>query len=288
MTLFAHELRRWKTVREASARVKKFLGDYRSEIMTPFERQVVRFGMPFYRWSRFNIPLQVEQLLLSNKNRAKMLGLLRGARAFNPTDVDLVDLPAEIDPWIRDSAGVPVRRNPDTGELEFFIAENWLPSVDLDNVLATNSMAKFLASQAWPLITKTFETAIGQTVTGKPLRGKQEEFLGQVMDANVVNWLKTLRLFTWLDKMDPLSKFYPGRQRGKLSTREKILMNLGITIARFNQPRGEMNLETRQLDQLRQNIGVVRAHEEGKRKAEREAEIKRLTAEKKKRLRGGD
>jgi hypothetical protein len=59
--LFFDRLHKGDSLEQAAAVVDKFLFDYSD--LTDFERRVARRIMPFYTWSRKNIPLQVEQLL---------------------------------------------------------------------------------------------------------------------------------------------------------------------------------------------------------------------------------
>jgi len=49
--------------RGAAMQVKKFLFDYTDEGLTEFEREGMKRIMPFYSWTRNNLPLQLEQLL---------------------------------------------------------------------------------------------------------------------------------------------------------------------------------------------------------------------------------
>src|SRR3990167_7258573 len=58
---FIDKLEKGSDVNEAAMSVKKFLFDYGD--LTNFEKQVMKRMMPFYTWSRKNIPLQVEQLI---------------------------------------------------------------------------------------------------------------------------------------------------------------------------------------------------------------------------------
>ena len=60
--LFINELYKGNSFQGALEQVNKFHFDYGKEAMTPFENDIVKRFIPFYTWSRNNIPLQLEQI----------------------------------------------------------------------------------------------------------------------------------------------------------------------------------------------------------------------------------
>lgn len=71
-------LRKGMTPIEAMRRTFKYLFDY--DEITPFEREVLARLIPFYRWMRFNIPLQIQTFLT---NPQKYLKTARAIQAIN-------------------------------------------------------------------------------------------------------------------------------------------------------------------------------------------------------------
>ncbi len=61
IALFFDQLKKGKNYDEAAAHVQKYLFDYGD--LAPFERDVLKRAMPFYTWSRKNIPLQLEAIV---------------------------------------------------------------------------------------------------------------------------------------------------------------------------------------------------------------------------------
>ena len=60
LTLFIDGLEKGMSPEAAALRVQKFLFDYTE--MSPFERSVLKLAIPFYAFSRKNLPLQIEML----------------------------------------------------------------------------------------------------------------------------------------------------------------------------------------------------------------------------------
>src|SRR3990167_10949453 len=63
LPLFLDRIAKGDNFDEAMKMVYKYHFDYAPEALTPFERNVMRRLIPFYRWARGNIPLQIESLV---------------------------------------------------------------------------------------------------------------------------------------------------------------------------------------------------------------------------------
>jgi len=271
MVLFANRLKKGDDIRTASGTVKKHLGDYRNEVMNPFERDIMARVFPFMRWSRFNIPLQFESLLTNNTARRRIMGTLRGAQAIAPEGLGPEQIPEEIPAWIRESAGVPVKRNQETGELEFLLVENFIPAADIDNFLGFRSLQRFMVNQAGFAFTKPVEFATGRSIfLDRELRGKKSEFLGKVLDSELVSTLRTLRVLAELDRMDPFGSFH--KVRSQASLRNKVQRQLGVTTFQINPARAQIGFNQELLEKLRQESALIRAQNEAMRKEDPGAE----------------
>lgn len=227
LTYFIHRLERGDDVRQAAAQTKKYLGDYRDLVMTPLEREAGTRVFPFMRYNRYNIPLQIENLTKAGP-RAKMLALLRAQQAFGPEEIDATDLPEYVPEWIRSAAGVPIRRNPETGELDFWLLESWIPSAEINNVLTAQAFGQFATSHLSPFIKAPIETATGVSLfKGDKLPGEME-FLGREMDGRMVNLLRNFRFLNELDKYDPLGMFRVLRRTPDQSVAKRLLQAVAL------------------------------------------------------------
>jgi len=77
IAVFLDQVAKGKTFKEASQSVRKYLFDYTE--LTDFERNVMKRVLPFYTWSRKNIPLQIESLLTKPR---KYQAYAKGLRAI--------------------------------------------------------------------------------------------------------------------------------------------------------------------------------------------------------------
>jgi hypothetical protein len=149
LALFYHELKSGKSMEDAALTVRKVLFDYSD--LSDFEKNVMRQIVPFYTWTRKNLPLQLANMIerpSKANNQKRFLKLFWDvAKDDNVTDIDKSELPdnlqsGEVVPIsdIRGKDGLPV------------YTRMKLPIFDL-NLLSTNQdelMAKggFMLSPA--------------------------------------------------------------------------------------------------------------------------------------------
>jgi hypothetical protein len=100
LALFVHELRQGQNIDNASLTVKKFLFDYGQ--LSDFERQYLVGAIPFYTWTRKNVPLQIASLIarpgkVNTQNRlVSVLGDVLRDEEVGGEEIDERRLPSRL------------------------------------------------------------------------------------------------------------------------------------------------------------------------------------------------
>jgi hypothetical protein len=269
LALFASQLARGKSIEDSAAITKKFLGNFNNMMMTPFERQFMQRMFPFWRWMRFNIPLQFEQLMFNPMARYRMTNLRRiHENFFEPEGLQDGMLPGWASTFVEDLGSVSTGFNPESGEMRFNALEGWLPAADIGNIVGAldskNSISRFALQSSFPLVKMFAESAIGVPSIGEPepFEGETQEFLGMRMPRQAVAILRNIRFLNELDRNDPFSSFVgPNsvlkfhKDRKELEASEKLIRALGGLGTYYQNPNAEI-LKMR-YDQMEQ-IGIAK------------------------------
>lgn len=193
MAHFINRLKKGDTPAEAALSVKKYLFDY-SEL-TDFERNVMKRIFPFYAWTRKNVPLQMQHLIMQP---AKFSAAFKAQREFeNSTPASERYLPE----WMSENFPLRIRKTA-KGQYEYFLLNNWLPAADLAKLLEIHEMATNMMSPIPKEILQqvfNYDTFLKRKIQAVP--GGKTKFLGGEFDSRVVHATKLVRLLNEMDKM---------------------------------------------------------------------------------------
>jgi len=166
LPLFVDRLIKGDAPEQAAKSVFQFHFDYAPEALAPFEQNIMKRLLPFYRWTRGNIPLQLEQIV---KQPGKYASL---GKFVDNLQVDKEKAKEEfqyLPPYMRE--GLPVRLGEKNGFSQYLYGLG-LPVEDI-NRLYKGSPQRTLASMVGelsPILKYPIEAATGQNLfTGEPI-----------------------------------------------------------------------------------------------------------------------
>jgi hypothetical protein len=159
IALFIDSLNKGKNFDQAASQVRKYLFDYGD--LSPFERSTLKRLMPFYTWSRKNLPLQLEAIV-RHPDKVNKLNLARENIQFETDVPDIEDVPDYI------RSAMPIYG------AEKFLGEPAVPgtakAITLQNLIPFSDLTtftKFLDTETAPStiergkLSSTISTALG-------------------------------------------------------------------------------------------------------------------------------
>lgn len=211
MAHFMWRLGKGDSYDEAAMSVKKYLFDYTD--LTTFERDVLRKHLiPFYTWTRKNIPLQLEHLLATPE---RMMRIPKASRATEDA-LGVYDTPADeklMAEWMKKAYPVRMRKLPD-GRFSYFLLDSWVPAMDLNHLVEWQMTLKSMLS---PIPKLFIEQAINQDIRTKRAldvfednffksvflnQGERDRVFGKYLPRRVTHPAKnSVRLIRDLDKL---------------------------------------------------------------------------------------
>ncbi len=196
MAHFIEGLRNGLDWQQAAERTKKFLFDYGN--LNNTERAFFSRIIPFYQWTRFNIPLQVESVIL-RPGKIAAISKLFGARSAG-MDYDL------LPDYIRGDMSATVSTGRDeNGVTKTFIYGIDAPFSDLERLDTTFGMSRLIRKNLatiTPLLKGLIELGTNRELfTNRALSPRVDGFAGSVISslpAPLQNWLE-VQAFVDLD-----------------------------------------------------------------------------------------
>lgn len=192
----------------AAASVRKYLFDYTD--LTDFEKNVMKRIIPFYTWTRKNLPLQLGTLV---QDPSKFAQLGKGIDAIErATGGDTVTINEELIPeFIRKGVPIQLGRGADN-MLSFFRLQNFIPSADIENL---TDLKDIFVNPISPLLKTPFELMMNRNIFfDEPIisfPGEQKLLLGQPVPSVVEYLAGQIRPLTEIEKI--FDKTRTGKER---------------------------------------------------------------------------
>lgn len=139
VALFIDQLNKGSSFDQAAKHVRKYLFDYGD--VTPFEKDVLKRVMPFYTWSRKNIPLQLEALATQPDKINKLNLAMNNVQQAN--EVEQPDL-SQVPEYVREQAPLYVGSDKETGTVSVIPLQGLIPTMDIA------SLTKFMNTETAP------------------------------------------------------------------------------------------------------------------------------------------
>lgn len=169
-----------KAANRAADRTRKWLVDYGD--LTEFESKVMKRVVPFYTWSRKNIPLQIEALFMSPGRIATIPKAQTALQRVLGTDSGYNEYGFENLPkWLKEMAPIRLTGEDDEGHTMFGVPA--LPFQDISKFTegGKQGILQSIVSQITPAAKIPIEQATGeQLFSGAPIKSDFEYFAGQV------------------------------------------------------------------------------------------------------------
>lgn len=206
MAHYISKIRDGYTPKQAAESVRKYLFDYGD--LTWTEQNVLKRVLPFYTWTRKNVPLQVQSFFETPGKVSNAFTLQRNVE-------NQVEKPEEkyLASYIKDNTPIRISKNED-GTTSYLLLGQWLPSASalqmltqdpknlLDMISPVYKVPKdFINNQSF------FEDSLGQKQPIEKYPGELKSFLGVDMGAKTANVLRNIRILSELDKLNPGSIF---------------------------------------------------------------------------------
>jgi hypothetical protein len=257
IALYIDQLNKGSSLDKAAEHVRKYLFDYGD--VSPFEKNVAKRILPFYTWSRKNLPLQLEALATQPDKINKInLAISNAQQAYQVEQPDLGSVPS----YIREQAPVYVGSNAEAGTVTAIPLQGLIPTFDI------SSIAKFLNTETAPeglkkgKLGESVSTLMGgvsplikaplelianydffRKKTIQEFEGQTADFLGVPMPVHLAKLASNLIMLNEIDRANPGSIF--GSRTVDPITKEVTTLNSFLGLGTPRESRTDLPEEQR-------------------------------------------
>jgi len=209
MAHFMWRLSKGDTPEKAAASVRKFLFDYLHGL-SDVENKLFRQGLfPFYAWTRFNLPLQLEMLA---RRPARVNNI---AKVFRETEDNLGGPTPDqtmFSQWLKSSVKVRFRWDKKENKYTYFMLGSWWPMADIGKALSTTfpfvnfeGMSHEVLDQTTPFLSMPFELTLNYSLfRNRPItevRGTRGDILGVPLPKRMEHLLRAIAPLNTADRV---------------------------------------------------------------------------------------
>lgn len=218
IALFLDQVKKGKSYDEAGKHVQKYLFDYGD--VSPLEQSTLKRVMPFYTWSRKNIPLQLEAIVAHPDKLSKLgLGISNVQQAAG---MDSIPDPSQVPEYLTEKAPVYVGQDKENAVVSAVTLENLLPFFDLGpftRFLNTPTVPKgllesglqgpleFIVGSSSPFIKAPIEYLLNYDTFKKreiqEFEGQTADLFGIEVPVHTAKLLSNIVLLNELDRLNP-------------------------------------------------------------------------------------
>ena len=225
LALYMHTLSKTGSRSAARANVKKSLFDYND--LSPFEQNTMKRMLPFYTWSRKNIPAQIEALIKNPQRAGRVEHLIDniqwGIDTPSPDEVGEYMMnrnPVFLDKFMGEDGAKDIHN--------IVTLMNWLPLADVDRLLdwkpvrggdtpfskmdtGGTPFPTLIAEMTNPFLKSTFEYVMNYDIYRrrdiKDYPNQKVDFLGVRMPVHLAKAAQNLVMLSEFDRLNPFDVF---------------------------------------------------------------------------------
>ena len=198
--LFLDQVAKGASYDDAAKHVKKYLFDY--EDLSPVEQSVLKRVVPFYTWSRKNIPLQIEALA-TQPDKIQKANIARNNIEYGSDKPDQENVPD----YIKGAGPVYVGKSKEADVSRVVTLMNYLPLMDVARIIKpqefVNMMSPYLKA---PLEYFTNYDRYRQKEI-EEYKGQTTDFLGVRMPVHLAHVARNLVMVNEIDRANPGNVF---------------------------------------------------------------------------------
>ena len=187
---------------DSAQSVKKHLFDYSD--LTTAEREVFKRFIPFYTFSRKNIPVQLEKLVTNPSAQTKLIKAKNNVEVYVGEDKTGGILP----PWLKNAAPIYVGKK--NGNFRYIKMEGFLPVADINRL---SEPVQEMMNMISPVIKAPFEQAVNQSFFfGEELDKRKKDLLWWRVPGRLDHMARLFRPLNEIDKI--IGRKYTGKSWG--------------------------------------------------------------------------